>query len=411
MIREADFDDVAFVTALPRRRTLPIVLEVVGVPLDRACRELSAGGQLAAVEHVIRCVADGDRLVDVFAILAFGHKTCDIRRIEHVLVAVFVEVCCRTFVDLRLRGLSENLISVLARSAAYRVDNRVCHVAQAVRHVGAERVLAAGEGNSHKVGKLCHILGAFRVDIHAESLFAVRTVVVSIESFDGLQFLVVGDVDGDCVEHRVERIAVHVACKTSAVFVRRFGICRRQINGRRIPNDISTRCVLILTTRVVGRHLSVLNPNREVYGCFLREERCVKEETVSEFKVFSCAAGYRISLSGCRIFDNDFRRRLNADVCRTFGVVELQHARRERTFIEAVRRDANHEEVPCLVDVGRSAVRAACRNCTATACNGLHVVLVGGLGSVVLHCRADTVLFAVDLDFNRLNTGFYGFVA
>ena len=254
----------------------------------------------------------------------------------------------------------------------------------------------------NKIRQLCHKLAALSIDIDIQILGAVRAVIVSIQAFDGLHFFVVGDVNRNCIEHRIECVAVDIARKTSAVFVRRFGICRSQIDRRAVPNDERTRCVLILASGVVRRHLFSVNDYRECHGCLLREERFIEEEAISELKVFSCTAGYSVAFSCCRIFNDNFRRRFNADIACGFGFVKIQQSRLIIGVIYAIRRNAKHKEVPCILDVASLLGRTCCE------------VKVAGSASdffVVQHFGANAVLLAVDHNFDSLNAGSNGFTA
>ena len=242
------------------------------------------------------------------------------------------------------------------------------------------------------------------IDIDIQILGAVSSVSVSIQAFDGLHFLVVGDVNRNCIEHRIECVAVDIARKTPAVFVRRFGICRSQIDRRAVPNDICTGCILILASGVVRRHLFSVNDYRECHGCLLREERFIEEEAISELKVFSCTAGYSVAFSCCRIFNDNFRRRFNADIACGFGFVKIQHpsVKLILTRIDnAIRCEAKHKEVPCVVK------RRRCFGCACASAisHTLHFCICRRLCFIINHRLPDSILLAIYHNLNGLNTG------
>ena len=270
MIGVTDLDDVAFVARGPLCRTLPIVLEVRSVPTERARRERFACRQGRTVKHVVGLVSDAVRLVRTVFVL---DKSRNVRRIDEILVAVVVEIVCRTLVDFVLSGLREHLIAVgVLGRVAQCVDDCVRRAARRIGERRAERVRSACKLQSDEIGQRCHILAARLIDIECECFCRIRSVRISVIAFERLQFEVVGDVDGDCVKHRVERIAVHVACKTSAFTVR--ACCRREIHACRIPDDLRTGCVFIRACRIVGRErFALFVESRERHRRFLREER------------------------------------------------------------------------------------------------------------------------------------------
>ena len=241
---------------------------------------------------------------------------------------VFVEICRRAFIDFLLSGLDEDLIAVFGRCAAYRIDDRICHIACRILEIGCERVLAArSERDSHEVGKFRHILGTVGIDVDSQCLFGILAVYVVV-SLDGLRlrFLIVGDVDGDCVKHDVERVAVHITCKTSAVCV--FGSCSGQIDGCRIPNDLRAYCVFVIARRIIGLHLFAAEIDREFDVCVLREYRCVEERAVAKRDRHRRTVRLHcIARSCCRIVDYDFGG-CGDFVCHllcAFRIVEVQH--------------------------------------------------------------------------------------
>ena len=334
MIGESDFDYVAARTRRPLGRTLPIVLEVFRVPVDRACGELFALRQVVAVKHVVfdfRAVfiLNLDRLINIFSVFLDSLKTCDICGHQQTLVAVFVEICLRAQIDFLLSGLDEDLIAVFGRCAAYRIDDRICHIAFRILEIGCERVLAArSERDSHEVGKFRHILGTVGIDVDSQCLFGIIAVYVVV-SLHGLRlrFLVVGDVNGDCVKHDIERVAVHITCKTSAVCV--FGSCRGQIDGCRIPNDLRTDCVFVRSPVIIGLHLITAEIDREFDVCVLREYRCVEERAVAKRdRHRRTVRPHCIARSCCRIVYYDFGWSGNfvSHLFCAFRIVEVQQA-------------------------------------------------------------------------------------
>jgi len=380
LIRVANFDDVCFIAVCPLGRALPIVLEVCAVPAERACRERLACRQGRTVKHVVGLVADAERLVRAVFVL---DKSRNVRRVDEILVAVVVEIFGCTLVDFVLRGLCEQLVSVgILACIRERIDDCVCRAARRIGERRAERVRTACKLQSHKVGQSCHILAARLIDVKRECFCRIRSVRISVIAFERLQFEVVGDVDGDCVKHRVERIAVDIACKTSTFTVR--ARCRREIHACRIPNDLRTGCVFIRACRIVGRErFALFVESRERHRRFLREERRIEEVTVSELEVLLLTFFDDITRSRCGIFYDDFGRSRTADGFCVVGVVELDKTRRVCLFNRAVRSYTEHEEVPCPAEIGGGFV-----GCAAAVLHKLHACHVVGLGFVVKHARA-----------------------